>query len=238
MPTHYGPKVVTDGLVLALDAADRNSYPGSGTTWTDLSGNGNTGTLVNGVGYNSANFGSLVFDGVNDFVNITDNASVSSVGNGNFSITAFVRVNSSAGTKNIWRRDNFQNQGAENRRIISLGVSSSGFPSFGVYDGNNNGATYSQNICDNNWHYLVGVYESSTKTQYLYENGVLRTQAVYINTQSFNTLNQPWCVGNVNTTYNGEWYTGNIAQVSIYNRALTATEIQQNFNATRSRFSI
>ena len=238
MPTHYGPKVVTDGLVLALDAADRNSYPGSGTAWTDLSGRGNNGTLVNGVGYNSANFGSLSFDGVNDFVNITDNASVSSVGNGNFSLTAFVRVNSSAGTKNIWRRDNFQNQGAENRRIISLGVSSSGFPSFGVYDENSNGATYSQNICDNNWHYLVGVYESSTKTQYLYENGVLRTQAVYINTQSFNTLNQPWCVGNVNTTYNGEWYTGNIAQVSIYNRALTASEIQQNFNATRSRFGI
>ena len=56
----YGPRVITDGLVLALDAADVSSYPGSGTTWTDLSGNGNNGTLVNGVGYDN---GSLIFDG-------------------------------------------------------------------------------------------------------------------------------------------------------------------------------
>jgi hypothetical protein len=62
-----GPKIVTDGLVLCLDAANRKSYPGSGTTWNDLSGNGNVATLVNGVGYNSNNGGSLTFDGVDDY---------------------------------------------------------------------------------------------------------------------------------------------------------------------------
>ena len=65
---HGGKPIVTDGLVLCLDAANPKSYPGSGTTWTDLSGNGNNGTLVNGVGYNSDNGGSLSFDGVNDYV--------------------------------------------------------------------------------------------------------------------------------------------------------------------------
>ena len=69
MSNNYGPKIVTDGLVLCLDAADQNSYPGSGNTWYDLSGNGNNGTLVNGVGYNSGNLGSLVFGGVDDYVN-------------------------------------------------------------------------------------------------------------------------------------------------------------------------
>ena len=66
----HGPKIVRDGLVLALDAADRNSYISGSTTWTDLSGNGNTGTLTNGPTYSSANGGSLVFDGSNDYVDI------------------------------------------------------------------------------------------------------------------------------------------------------------------------
>jgi hypothetical protein len=66
--THIATKgIVQSGLVLNLDAGVSASYPGSGTNWTDLSGNGNNGTLVNGVGYNSANNGSFVFDGVNDY---------------------------------------------------------------------------------------------------------------------------------------------------------------------------
>ena len=68
----YG-RIVTDGLVLCLDAADNNSYPGSGNTWTDLSGQGNNGTLVNGPTFNSGNKGSLDFDGTNDHVRITSN---------------------------------------------------------------------------------------------------------------------------------------------------------------------
>ena len=68
MSTGYGPRIVTDGLVLYLDAGNNKSYPGSGNTWYDISENGNNGTLVNGVGYNSSNKGSLVFDGVNDYI--------------------------------------------------------------------------------------------------------------------------------------------------------------------------
>ena len=64
----HSPSIVTNGLVLALDAANRKSYPGTGTTWTDISGNGNSGTLVNGPTYSSANGGSIVFDGTNDYV--------------------------------------------------------------------------------------------------------------------------------------------------------------------------
>ena len=67
----YNPRVVTDGLVLCLDAGNVKSYPGSGTTWTDLSGKGNTGTLTNGPTYSSANGGSIVFDGVDDRVSGT-----------------------------------------------------------------------------------------------------------------------------------------------------------------------
>jgi hypothetical protein len=70
MALSHSPSIVTNSLVLCLDAANPKSYPGSGTTWTDLSGLGNNGTLVNGVGYTSVNRGSLVFDGVNDYVTL------------------------------------------------------------------------------------------------------------------------------------------------------------------------
>ncbi len=70
MSLHHSPRIVTDGLVLYLDAANPKSYPGTGTSWYDLSGNGNNGTLVNGIGYDSNNRGSMVFDGVDDFISI------------------------------------------------------------------------------------------------------------------------------------------------------------------------
>jgi hypothetical protein len=70
MGFYRGANVVTSGLVLALDAANTKSYPGSGTTWSDLSGNGNTGTLTNGPTFNSANGGSIAFDGIDDYTNL------------------------------------------------------------------------------------------------------------------------------------------------------------------------
>jgi hypothetical protein len=77
MAFHCGPRqksIVTDGLVLSLDAGNANSYPGTGTNWADLSGNGLNGTLVNGPTYNSANLGSIVFDGTNDHVTVANNS--------------------------------------------------------------------------------------------------------------------------------------------------------------------
>lgn len=71
MAVSGGPDIVPDGLVLALDAANIKSYAGSGTIWNDLSGNNNSGSLVNGPTFNSANGGSIVFDGVNDYVSLS-----------------------------------------------------------------------------------------------------------------------------------------------------------------------
>ncbi len=71
-----GPDLITNGLVLALDAADKNSYLGSGTSWYDLSGNGNTGALTNSPTFNSSNGGSIAFDGTNQCVVVNSNASI------------------------------------------------------------------------------------------------------------------------------------------------------------------
>ena len=73
---YYSPRIVTSGLVLALDAAERLSYPRTGTTWRDLSGNNNTGTLTNGPTFSAGNMGNIVFDGTNDYVNCGNNSSI------------------------------------------------------------------------------------------------------------------------------------------------------------------
>ena len=231
--------IVRNGLVLNLDAANLSSYPGSGTTWTDVSGNGNNGTLTNGPTYNSANGGSIVLDGADDFVNTPNSASLLAVGNGSFTFASWFKL---SGTKtwfqNLIRMDNFINQGAENRRIISLGVAANtNYAGFGVYDGGGNNANGSQNLNDGLWHYAVGVRDNSTGTQYLYVDGVLKAQAVYASS-SFNTSNASYAIGNVYSNYTGEPFFGNIAQASIYNRALTAAEISQNFNALKGRYGI
>jgi hypothetical protein len=240
MGVYAGPEISSDGLVLSLDAGNTKSYPGSGTTWTDISGNGNNGTLVNGPTYSSANNGTIVFDGTDDFVNTPNSASLLAVGNGSFTLASWFKLSGTkTWTQNLIRRDNFNVQGGENRRVIGLSAAANtNFASFGVYDGSNNNANGSQNLNDGLWHYAVGVYESSTKTQLLYVDGVLKTQAVYNNTQSFNTSNASYAIGNVSSNYTGEPFFGNIAQASIYNRALSAAEISQNFNALRARFGI
>lgn len=236
----YNTSIVRDGLVLHLDAANVKSYSGSGTVWKDLSGNGNTGTLANGSVYNSGDLGYITLDGVNDYVATPNSADLISVGNGDFALDAWFQV---SGTKTInhsvVRRDNLLVEGGENRRIIYLFVrANTNVGSFGVYDGSSNSATGTQDLNDGLWHHMVGVYESSTKTQYLYIDGDLQAQAVYNNAQPFNTANSPYVIGTTSPAYVAAQFFGNVSQVKIYNKALTATEVKQNFEATRGRYGL
>ena len=202
-------------------------------------GNPNNGTLTNGPTYSNANGGSIVFDGSDDYVNTPNSASLLAVGNGSFTLASWFKLSGTkTWTQNLIRRDNFLVQGGENRRVNALGITANtNYANFGVYDGSNNNATGSQNLNDGLWHYAVGVRDNSTGTQYLYVDGVLKAQAVYASS-SFNTSNASYAIGNVSSNYTGEPFFGNIAQASIYNRALSAAEISQNFNALRSRFGI
>ena len=226
MTIGYGPRIVTDGLVLALDAADRNSYPGSGTAWTDLSGRGNTGTLTNGVGYSASNGGSLSFDGSNDYVQISNNVSP---GTGDFAISVWVYKTETVSNRYIW---DFGSNGG----TLSSGTSiSQGFryynPTMGA-----GGSLYTagpvHNI--NTWYNIV--ISRISGTTYFYSNGSL--------------INSAADAGNIGgwgtTLYIGRYgggggyeHQGSISNFLVYkNRALTATEITQNFQALRGRFGI
>jgi hypothetical protein len=220
-----GPKIITDGLVLNLSAFDRNSYVSGSTTWNDVSGRGNNGTLVNGPTFNSSNGGSIVFDGTNDYVGTTYTANT---------------LNNT--TQNVWYKWDGVNQ---IKALTYLGNSSTNGFGFLIHDGGSSGnignkvgilyggAAYNA-ITPNfatltaSWAYFTIIRTSTTTT--LYVNGVL--------------------IGSTNTTPNlGATYefdygdgivgaSGSVGSISFYNRALSFQEVLQNYNATKSRFGL
>ena len=229
MGVFAGPEIVEDGLVLALDAGNTKSYPGSGTTWTDLSGNGNNGTLTNGPTYSSSNGGSIVFDGSNDYVSTNYTATFQ-----DFTLCGFVKADNPNGK--TWEDiiDSYDLDSSDWCRITLY----QGKPSLEIDANSSRSSVTSSTIATaDQWYHIVGV--RSGTTGYLYINGILNKQnSVTGNVISADTDSQ-FFIGNISRpTSLSEGWNGNIAQVSIYNRALTASEIQQNFNATRSRFGI
>lgn len=241
MALSHSPKIVTDGLVLCLDAANSKSYPGTGTTWTDLSGQGNNGTLVNGVGYSGDNLGSLSFDGVDDYVNCGTNLNFSN----SFSLGCWMKANSgtsSVSTKGLVSRYSIF---GDNRQYLLGFLESSNLVNFGLsIDGTGPGATGNFVQSDNNaitrdiWYNICGVFTSGLKVE-LFINGILVSSLNTSSISHFQSNVKPLEIGASEAFDNSSReFSGNIAQVSIYNKALTATEIQQNFNALRGRYGI
>jgi hypothetical protein len=211
-------QIITDGLVLNLDAGNPASYPGSGTTWFDLSGFGNNGTLVNGVGYNSGNGGSLVFDGVDDYVSNSIN-----LGSSNFDYT--IIINFSINSFNGDMRLGGAYSGGTGQ--LTFGWDNTIFRLWLQSTWNNTNFTFSSNT-----NYNISIVHLSTTT-YLYINGLLNT-TILNKTSFFSNIG----LGNSFILQFGNYFNGKIYTSSIYNRALTASEIAQNFNALRSRYGI
>jgi hypothetical protein len=216
-----GPKIVTDGLVLTLDAGSKKSYSGSGTTWKDLSGNGNNGTLVNGVGYSGSNLGSLSFDGVDDYVTV-NNFNV----NNSITVEGWFNVITSSWAPII---GNWNSNGNGDSWLLTK--NSSNKMSFYVRFNASTGDVINeiQETTNGVWQQYVGVFNNFNLS--LYKNGFLvNSKSTTTNTLHQNSL-QIW-LGRFSTFYFG----GNIGNCKVYNRALTAQEIQQNYNALKSRF--
>ena len=232
MAIFYNPRIVTDGLVLALDAANTKSYPGSGTTWTDLSGRGNTGTLVNGPTYSSANSGSIVFDGADDYVLVNSNASIP-YGSTARTVSIWFYTNTTTWADNV---NNLFYYGAGSNGS-SFGIDFSTYPSMEVwtYGGAGRDLTFSTTYSQVGWKNITVTYNGST-TILIYENGTF-TQTLTL-TSACNTPSSGVYIGAVNPSILTAYYDGNIANTQIYNRALSAAEISQNFNALRGRYGI
>ena len=217
-----GPRIVTSGCVLALDAADKNSYPGSGTTWRDLTINNNNGTLTNGPTFSGANGGCIQFDGTDDYVT-SPAANYSAFGTGDFTLEIWIYPQSFS---NYIHMISLPAQSTFTLKSdITTGLIYFYSPTFDTY-----GFTSGWTLSLNTWNCVVFKRESSTA--YAFLNGVSK------GSKSGFTNNFTSQVLNIHNGFGTEFAQCRISRVSIYNRALSATEVLQNFNATRIRFGI
>jgi hypothetical protein len=228
MATEGGPNTVTNGLVLSLDAGNTKSYSGLGTTWFDKSGYGNNGTLVNGTTYSSLNGGSLVFDGVND------NALILRPIQDDFTLSCWVKTNQGGGLPTQWYNGygllDCEGPGYQNDFGLSM---RGGRILFGV--GNPDTTIYSPLVYnDNKWHHAICTRTISTGAMSLYVDSTLVATGTG-QTGSLTSVSS-MRIGALQTSIN--FFSGNISQVQIYNIVLSAQEVLQNYNATKSRFNL
>jgi hypothetical protein len=247
-----GPSVVTNGLVLALDAADRNSYVSGSTTWNDLSGNG-----YNFIGTGSYGFSNnaIVFNRNNatntgtifTLSNIANQLKIENILSGSFTIETWILPQTLSGS-NFDATETDQGivvwPGFHNTQRISLNGSSTIFAS--VWNSARTSeftVTSTSSLNLNNFNHVVGVVNREVTQSLGYVNGTLNVLSGSIppsamtsaNGVPANTLN----IGAARNISQYRWfYTGSIAIVKVYNRALSAAEIAQNYNAQKSRFNL
>jgi hypothetical protein len=231
MAVGYNPRTVTDGLVLCLDAANPKSYPGSGTTWSDLQSKIN-GTFTNGTTFSTSNNGAVVFDGVDDYVTFG---------------TSFTSLDLIDKSFQCW----INKIGSSHKSIIDKDFDN-GAPNYGGWgfwiQSNNklwwwNHANLDllddglNTVTNGVWTNVAVTYNNTTKTANFYINGILNSSKTNINIVEKSSGSAPLLVGSLRGAI-GFYFDGSISLVLAYNRILTAAEIQQNFNATRSRYGI
>ena len=231
----YNPRTITDGLVLCLDAANSKSYPGSGTTWTDLSGLSNTGTLVNSPSYNSS--GDLTFIHTSSqSVTFSNTSSLQFLNRSPYTLEAWVYPTRNPGASNwtgIFDRESDPGGGRDGYNIYFLGSANTNTTfateRFVAGSASAPSITLNESVSVNSWSYIVGTYDGTTLS--LYRNGSL-VGTPGTSTGNITNTSKSLTIG----VRGNQFFAGKISNTKIYNRALTAAEIQQNYNALKSRF--
>ena len=216
MSFNFSPRIIRDGLVLYLDAANSSSYISGSTAWNDISRNNNDGTLINGPTFNSNNSGSIVFDGVNDYVihNTLNLGTVCSWG-------LWVRYNSLSGTQVLL--------GANAPNYYSLLYN--GLTFYVNYNGPFGSLAYPTGLSVNTWYNIFLTRNGSTITVYLNGNSIGTMSGVSPTLANIFSI-----IGAERTT--NYFSNVNISNVLLYNRTLSDREVQQNYNVTKSRFGL
>jgi hypothetical protein len=213
------PPIVTDGLIFAVDAANYESYTSGSTTWSDLTGN-NNGTLINGPTFDLGNGGSIVFDGTNDYV--ATSVSRNDSNNEDYTITLWFKIAS-------FTSDDMRLGGATsgNTTQFAFGFSETQLRLWLNTSWNNTSINFTTNTL-----YNLQIAHSGTDTL-TYVNDTLSST---ITSKSSYFDNFGLC--NPFVLNWGSYFEGNVYNASIYNRALSSTEILQNYNALKSRFNL
>ena len=228
-----GVNIVKDGLVLYLDAANTKSYVSGSTTWSDISRSGNNGTLTNGPTFNSGNGGSIVFDGVNDYVNCGTSTSLNP---SNITFSAWVKRTAAwgAGAFLFWAKNaaDYTSNGfyieLYTNVTFSTNVITNGAATNYFKDSVNSNTSFPLNT----WTHFSFTLNGSTPAMYF--NGNSSTLTILGTNAITSTSATKYILWNSYTYYTA----ANIAQVQMYNRALSSAEILQNYNATKTRFGL
>ena len=216
MAFHYSPRIINDrSLILYLDAANPRSYPGTGTVWTDISKSEYNSTLL-GTTYNSTESGSIVFNG-----------STSRVSCGNITI-------GSSGTVNLWFK---QDAAIANKGLVGIGTNtwlyiggSGANTRLSMY----NNSIYASDIAlgsSTSWNFASFVWSGTTLTIYLNGGSAISSTISFTNSGSV-------VIGVYPNLTSPSYFNGRISNVQIYNRNLSADEVLQNYNATKSRYGL
>lgn len=224
MGFYDGPSIVTNGLLLSLDAADKNSYPGSGTVWNDLTNSGNNGSLVSTPTFSNTNGGNLIFNGTNQYVTFTDSGLLPTAG---LTVSAWCKTT----VADKWIID--KSAGGVTNGYFFAGTTIGGISMYiNSINLTNPGGVL---ITNGNWMLLTGVWTPSTSI-IIYQN---ETQLGITTTSIPASINNPSANLRVaGRTTNIDFWNGSLGSVSIYNRALSANEVSQNYNAQKSRFGL
>jgi len=225
MATIGGSNIATDGLVLALDAANPKSYVSGSTTWNDLSGNNNSGSLINGPTFSSENGGSIVFDGVDDYVSISQNINPS-----NITLEFFYKASVSSPYEYLISnaRDCCGTYNGYELQIFD------GVPKFSIWNSTQDTVNGTSTLTNQIYH-ITATYDSTQLK--IYQNSLLTgttNSALGIGSPASYNL----AIGGMGL--NPAFYnlTGNIYVGRVYNRALSASEVLQNYNALKSRYNL
>ncbi len=253
MGVYTRPSIVTNGLILNLDAANIKSYAGSGTTWTDLSGNRNNGTLTNGPTFSRNGGGSVVFNGTNQYGSVPS-TSLFNFGSNNFAIDVWCFYDASTSTDDTYRylfnfqtpttlshlllvkwRSNILPGNTGNGVLLDYSVAGSRYTitTSNSVPNPNVANTITSPLYDvpNKWsNFIISV---SSNVMSLYVNSVLYGS---VSLGSRWNSNANLYLGTYDAT--GSFMKGLIPNFKVYNRALSASEVLQNYNALKSRFNL
>lgn len=233
MSFNYSPKIVADGLILYLDAANNRSYPESGTTWYDLSKFGNNGTLTNFGSqtiFNSINGGSIIFDGSNDEVICPLSTSIQSINTTNqLTLSCFIKINFTSQYRDVIGINKLS---GENPFVFRIHENNQYFFDSDV-GGSRRQVVYSGTSNDilNQWVQLTATIGNNII--YIYKNGV-----------QINSLSVSGNIKNLDSDFGSLYnmgygpFSGNISNIMLYNRSLSSSEVSQNYKSIKSRFGL
>jgi len=242
MATHYNPKIVDNGLVLYLDAANPRSYPGTGTAWTDLSGNGNNCNLFNSPIFSSKSKGCFTFS-TNQYGTLV------SANNFNFSIGFTISIwfspfSALTGFNDI--RQSLYSGNTGSSFAIELGNFTNGCAANGQGTDGRRFLIHRQGSCFSN---ISSPFQFSTNDQlnFTYTRNAGGVGTFYVNGNIISSINDetsftftsPISIDIARrATNSSQYFNGDIYLINKYNRALSEAEVLQNFNATRGRFGL